>query len=249
MPGCTEGSALDFHHIDGDRTNHEFNNLLVLCSNHHRLATRGHVDKKACRLIKKDLASQDSLSSSMNTVTQELSRVLRRELKAAGPKHPPKARASRRERSIFNRKYLFHILKTLTAPPRDIYLSIRLLGELQYKGSTDVIIGAVEELRRKTPKSDRDGFFYNFYLPGVESLKRIGTKKAIQWMARELFEDEEDEVRMFVLFMSIAENEALAHRYSGFRIISRTSSRKGKKEICETVFKIRGQKLKFTVKH
>lgn len=241
MPGCTQATALDFHHIDGDCTNHEFDNLLVLCSNHHRLATSGQIDRKACRLIKKNLGSPDSLTSSIDIAAKEFRKVLRQELKTARGKRPAKVRR-RRERSIFNRKYLFRTLKTLGSP-RDIYLSIRLLGELKYRGSADAIIGAIEELRKNTPKRKKEKFWSQFYFPALDSLSALGTRKAMQWMAREFLEGERDLFATLALFLKIAENDNAARKFVAFRRLSRATIRKGKKQTREDTYKICGRQF------
>ena len=53
---CHESSGLEFHHIDGDRSNTVYKNLLVLCEKHHGMARRNKkLDTIACRILKKNL--------------------------------------------------------------------------------------------------------------------------------------------------------------------------------------------------
>jgi hypothetical protein len=52
MLRCTHEHGLDIHHIDLDPSNNSFDNLIVLCAVHHRMATEGKSDKKPCRTLK-----------------------------------------------------------------------------------------------------------------------------------------------------------------------------------------------------
>ncbi|HZL20624.1 MAG TPA: HNH endonuclease signature motif containing protein [Polyangia bacterium] len=54
IPACGQ-TQIEVHHIDGDRTNHAFENLIVLCRNDHYRAERGDIDKKAVRIYKSNL--------------------------------------------------------------------------------------------------------------------------------------------------------------------------------------------------
>jgi hypothetical protein len=59
---CGHENGLDIHHIDGDSDNNSPENLLLLCAVHHRMATRGEIDQKACRKIKGHLSTEHILS-------------------------------------------------------------------------------------------------------------------------------------------------------------------------------------------
>ena len=50
--------AVDIHHIVPFETckSHDAENLIALCPNHHRMAHRGEIDRKAMSLYKMDLA-------------------------------------------------------------------------------------------------------------------------------------------------------------------------------------------------
>jgi hypothetical protein len=52
IPSCKHETGLDLHHIDGDNSNNQAENLIVLCAVHHRLATEGKIDAAACRMVK-----------------------------------------------------------------------------------------------------------------------------------------------------------------------------------------------------
>ena len=63
VPRCTHETGLDIHHIDGDTDNINPENLLLLCAVHHRMATEGKIDKKACMEMKKRLSREYWISS------------------------------------------------------------------------------------------------------------------------------------------------------------------------------------------
>ena len=52
MPHCNDKTGLEIHHIDLNPANNLPDNLLLLCANHHSQATKGEIDRKACRDIK-----------------------------------------------------------------------------------------------------------------------------------------------------------------------------------------------------
>lgn len=49
---CPHEIGLEIHHIDEDPSNNAPGNLLLLCANHHSLATAKKIDRKACAQIK-----------------------------------------------------------------------------------------------------------------------------------------------------------------------------------------------------
>lgn len=44
---CDEKTTLDVHHINGNPSDNRKENLIVLCANHHRLAEKKEIDRKA----------------------------------------------------------------------------------------------------------------------------------------------------------------------------------------------------------
>lgn len=62
VPNCGHEIGLDIHHIDGNPNNNSPENLLLLCAVHHRLATSGKMDRKACRKIKERLSIEHTIS-------------------------------------------------------------------------------------------------------------------------------------------------------------------------------------------
>lgn len=46
IPECTRFGRLEFHHIDNNPTNHQPDNVIHLCPNHHDMATRGRFTKE-----------------------------------------------------------------------------------------------------------------------------------------------------------------------------------------------------------
>ncbi|HTT75681.1 MAG TPA: HNH endonuclease signature motif containing protein [Candidatus Binataceae bacterium] len=61
VPRCSAEAALEIHHIDGNPSNNDILNLLVLCANHHTQATKGDIDRLACIEIKRQLSDQNAL--------------------------------------------------------------------------------------------------------------------------------------------------------------------------------------------
>ncbi|MCK4830650.1 HNH endonuclease, partial [bacterium] len=54
--------GLDIHHIDGNPSNMNPSNFLLLCKVHHYQASIGQVDRLACQKIKDDLSIEYSLA-------------------------------------------------------------------------------------------------------------------------------------------------------------------------------------------
>jgi hypothetical protein len=54
IPACRL-RPVEIHHIDSDRTNHDFDNLILLCRNHHGLADDGVIPQREVRLYKRNL--------------------------------------------------------------------------------------------------------------------------------------------------------------------------------------------------
>ena len=58
MTNCPVTNPLEFHHINGDPRDNRIENLIVLCSNHHGMATEGIIDRKACVELTKRLSDK-----------------------------------------------------------------------------------------------------------------------------------------------------------------------------------------------
>jgi hypothetical protein len=57
VPRCEiHWPILQFHHINGDRSDSALKNILVLCPTHHQMATSGDMDRPACESLKQILA-------------------------------------------------------------------------------------------------------------------------------------------------------------------------------------------------
>jgi hypothetical protein len=85
VPHCHNDSALDFHHIDGNPENNLPDNLIVFCSNHHRLTSAGKIDSLACREMKKAL-KPEALTLNVNPdIIRKMRRVMRQELQLDQP--------------------------------------------------------------------------------------------------------------------------------------------------------------------
>lgn len=244
--GCTVSDSLEFHHIDGEAVNSVYDNLLVLCSNHHTLATKGMIDRKACQQIKKLISEAERNILSIQHLKPELRRVFREELSKAGFKEPIEKQNKNIFPSLFDRRRLISTLELSKGGPRDIYLSIRLLGELRYRGSTKAIIKSVERLKKNTPKKHKQKFYYDFYFPAVESLSKIGTKEALEWLASEFFKDDEENPLPFIIFSAIAGSKN-SKRYIGFRKVSHKTWHEKGKEVNEGIYSMCGKKYKLKI--
>lgn len=67
VPNCGHEIGLDIHHIDGNPNNNKKENLILLCAVHHRLATSGKIDHKACRKIKERLSIEHTIAIPSDT--------------------------------------------------------------------------------------------------------------------------------------------------------------------------------------
>ena len=58
VPRCSvQWPTLQFHHINGDPSDHSLNNILVLCPTHHQMATSKQIDRKHCKMLKNILST------------------------------------------------------------------------------------------------------------------------------------------------------------------------------------------------
>jgi len=246
MRDCRAESTLDFHHIDQDPSNNEPDNLIVLCSNHHRMATDGRVDRKACLAIKKSLAGYTTLHGGGHALLTSLRRVLRQELARTIPKGGRAKHGPATSLSVLNRRFLFATLKHLR-DPRDMYLAIRVLGDLAYRGSAEAIIRVIEQLRRTTPRNRRTRFLWEYYLPAVQSLGKISTKRALVWLADELRGRHADELARLVLLMTLM-SARNGQRYVGFRILGRKVERHRGGHTTDLRIALRGEEYRYTLR-
>jgi hypothetical protein len=65
IKGCLEHTYIEIHHIDGNRENNNFENLIFLCDKHHKMAHAGVIDRKALREYKKLLTDNNNFGSVM----------------------------------------------------------------------------------------------------------------------------------------------------------------------------------------
>ena len=64
VPECVTGTELQLHHIDNDSTNEEFENLLLLCPQHHDQVLVGPLDREFCVKLKHRLSPTRILRAS-----------------------------------------------------------------------------------------------------------------------------------------------------------------------------------------
>ena len=247
IPHCSNDSALDFHHIDGNPANNEARNILLVCSNHHRKCTSGQIDRKACQFIKNELKSQKINVNAGRVTTRLLRKILREELYTTPNTLGTKNFASNAFPSIFDRKHLFLILDKGAMPSYESYLAISVLGELKYRGCGPRIISFIENLRNeKNKKTSSD--FEHFFRAAVRSLSNIQTKTALNWLADELINKSQNEFNKMILFFAIA-SAGTSKKYLRFEITGKDSIRKGDGGIVTTIsFLLRGKRGKFELK-
>ena len=145
VPKCGHETGLDIHHIDGDSDNNSPENLLLLCAVHHRMATQGKIDQKACREIKGGLFMEHMLSNLSKTSFTPLPGRKRYndaviEALESGPKllraiiigphflHPPwiiQRRLEQEHRKSFSLSLRTYLEESLHQHDRDIRLIIR----------------------------------------------------------------------------------------------------------------------------
>ena len=81
IPQCMNTEALEIHHINGDPSDNDEDNLLVLCALHHAIATKPKtkLDRKTCRMLKQTISKlsvslavdRDALRQAWQEVTGE----------------------------------------------------------------------------------------------------------------------------------------------------------------------------------
>jgi len=59
VPNCVVTQSLEFHHIDEDPSNHEKNNIIVLCAVHHHQADIKQITRRSLYFMKKILLDID----------------------------------------------------------------------------------------------------------------------------------------------------------------------------------------------
>ncbi len=246
VPHCSNDSALEFHHIDGNPAHNEAGNILLVCSNHHRSCTSGIIDRKACQFLKNELKNLKVNVNASRITTRSLRKILREELSTPTNTLDLKKYASNAFPSIFERKHLFRILDHEFGPSYEGYLAISVLGELKYRGSAPRIIHFIESLRKAKNKktlSDVDHFFR----AAVKSLSKIQTKTALNWLADEFLNDNQNEFNKMILFFSIG-SAGTAKKYLGFEITGKDSIEKvDGSSVATTLFLIRGKRGKLVL--
>lgn len=72
MPRCGETSGLEVHHIDGNPSNHDPANLLVLCAVCHARVTRGDIPRQACKMIKREVSLRSASPDQLQQMRDEI---------------------------------------------------------------------------------------------------------------------------------------------------------------------------------
>ncbi len=239
---CKVDSALDFHHIDGNPSNNEVDNLLVVCSNHHRACTVGTIDKKACLQIKRSLKVQNIPFPKNQLTAEKLRKVFREELNSTSTTRLSRTTAFP---SVLNRKYLFRMVDNYlrfidknNKPTCHLYLAVMLIGEMRYRGGSKRIVDLITAMK-KTNKKKRFKEFEFYYRTVIESLAKIGNKESLSWLAEEFCNKKQDYMNRFIIFMALGSNKN-AYRYTGFKIMERKIEKTDKGNISKIYFRLRG---------
>ena len=74
VPMCQKSHTLEFHHINGNPSDNKKSNLIVLCPNHHAMATEGKIDRKECQAYKERLKLLDSSQPINESLKQKVER-------------------------------------------------------------------------------------------------------------------------------------------------------------------------------
>jgi hypothetical protein len=65
VPRCSgQWPTLAFHHINWDPSDHDSNNILVLCPTHHQMASSKHIPTKDCKMRKQIITNFSKYESS-----------------------------------------------------------------------------------------------------------------------------------------------------------------------------------------
>lgn len=217
MPRCSSDSALEFHHIDGDPSNNDPENLLVLCSNHHATCTKGSIDANDCRHIKKHLARKEVQFRSLAISKSDLRSIVRDELQRRNESRSSTRRSS--FRSPLDRRYLFHVLEKRHREFFEVYMAIRVLGALRPRGAAQQLI-RTQRLLKKDVKRLGQQTYDVCYREIIQSIGNIGTQEGLKWLAGELIRQKQDTFCQFVIYKTIAASPN-SKRHIGFRLADR----------------------------
>lgn len=69
---CGSTSGLEIHHINGDPSNHDPANLLVLCAVCHARTTNGEIDRKSCKMIKQSVSMQHAPAAELQAMKDDI---------------------------------------------------------------------------------------------------------------------------------------------------------------------------------
>lgn len=237
VPRCT-ATQLEIHHIDGDATNSTYDNLLVLCANHHAAATEGRIDEKACREIK---ALTRPLAITIPRWVTSIRSAIREELQIA--KRSPRSRRSALI-GLTDRKRLKRVLAVPGGNLRDMAWAAEILAERRTPGAFKLISDAYQRVRNSRTGARADRTL--FEVSTVRAMGILNTKKSLTWLASQLLHGEVWASFLALLTLRSARN---AEKYVGFKITSRDTiveTRGGhKRTVPVTRFRVRGENHAF----
>jgi len=223
MPHCSSDSALEFHHIDGDSSNNDSENLLVLCSNHHAACTKGRIDAHSCRQIKKTFVKREIQLRSSEISKSNFRAILRDELQRS--KESRTSRKSSPFPTALDRRYLFRVLKYPIRDLFEVYMAIRVVGALKPRGATQQLISTQKLLEKKVKRAE-PRTYSKCYLATIQSMGNIGTREGLQWLAGELIRQKRDKFYQFVIYMAIGASPN-SRRHIGFKLTDKKHLKPG----------------------
>jgi hypothetical protein len=239
VPHCHNDSALDFHHIDGNPANNSPDNLIVFCSNHHRLASIGKIDVLACKEIKKALRAKLITYHTNQDIVRKMRRVIQEEFHKAHDATRTQKSFSTNKTILFRRKQLFELLED-DLP--NVYLAVAVLGELKTPGGVSRIIKAVDKIRheiRPQKKPKPLSLAARVYKIAIWAFVRYETRTAIKWLADQ-FSKLPPEFELIENLLLALNSSRKAKQYVGFQILKISSGRK--EEFLEITYTLYGRR-------
>ena len=237
---CPVGpTMLEYNHIDGNPENNHPDNILVVCSNHHSACTSGKIDQRACKLLKETLR-KNVISVNPNLSSDHIRQIFREEINSLVSVKKPKTKMS--SRSILSRRSILSHLQFPTLSLPDSYMSIKLLGELKFSGSTKAIITSVEELKKHFGEKNKEKFF-PYYREAIRSLAKIGSKVGLNWIADQHEKQHKNPLIQFIIFWELQMFKK-AKEYIQFKIIEQKTNHKNH---TETKYRIRNNMYKLII--
>ena len=92
---CRDMNNLEAHHINGNPGDNRIENIIMLCPTHHTMADRGVIDRKACKMFKEMIKTQQPNQAEKILENIEL---IKNEIKQINKSSKSKSNSKRRTR-------------------------------------------------------------------------------------------------------------------------------------------------------